>query len=148
MPIKSKVFIQIVQKSQNRHKISFAIEFNNKNTKKVFGPIQLSWIYPPLQLGLTASCFYNSRRFARPYVPNPQHFGICLSNRASQKKCLCLAHLKGFNLLPQCLVFKLKYFLSFRFYTKNVGTDCQPYFYMHVCQCLFIGFSFYVAVLW
>ena len=38
MPIKSKVLIQIVQKSQNRHKISFAIEFNNKNTKKVFGP--------------------------------------------------------------------------------------------------------------
>ena len=36
MPIKSKVFIQIVQKSQNRHEISFAIEFNNKNTKKVF----------------------------------------------------------------------------------------------------------------
>ena len=37
MPIKSKVFIQTLQKSQDRHKISFAFEFNNKNTKKVFG---------------------------------------------------------------------------------------------------------------
>ena len=36
MPIKSKVFIQTLQKSQDRHKISFAFEFNNKNTKKVF----------------------------------------------------------------------------------------------------------------
>ena len=59
MAIKSKVFIQTLQKSQDRHKISFAFEFNNKNTKKVFGanlpppPIQLSWIYPPTQLGLT-----------------------------------------------------------------------------------------------
>ena len=35
MPIKSKVFIQTLQKSQDRHKISFAFEFNNKNTKKV-----------------------------------------------------------------------------------------------------------------
>ena len=59
MPLKSKVFIQTLQKSQERHKISFAFEFNNKNTKKVFGhicprppPTQLSWIYPPLQLGL------------------------------------------------------------------------------------------------
>ena len=60
MPIKSKVFIQTLQKSQDRHKISFAIEFNNKNTKKVFGSnlrpplpqIQLSWIYPQIQLGL------------------------------------------------------------------------------------------------
>ena len=37
MPIKSKVFIQKLQKSQDRHKIRFAFEFNNKNTKKVFG---------------------------------------------------------------------------------------------------------------
>ena len=39
MPIKSKVFIQTLQKSQDRHKISFAFEFNNKNIKKVFGQI-------------------------------------------------------------------------------------------------------------
>ena len=37
MHIKSEVFIQTLQKSQDRHKISFAFEFNNKNTKKVFG---------------------------------------------------------------------------------------------------------------
>ena len=37
MPIKSKVFIQTLQKSQDRHKISFAFGFNNKNIKKVFG---------------------------------------------------------------------------------------------------------------
>ena len=37
MPIKSKVFIQTLQNSQDRHKISFAFEFNDKNTKKVFG---------------------------------------------------------------------------------------------------------------
>ena len=37
MPIKSEVVIQILQKSQDRHKISFAFEFNNKNTKKFFG---------------------------------------------------------------------------------------------------------------
>ena len=36
MPIKSKVFIQTLQKSQDRHKISFAFEFNDKNAKKVF----------------------------------------------------------------------------------------------------------------
>ena len=34
MPIKLKVFIQTVQKLQDRHKISFSFEFNNKNTKK------------------------------------------------------------------------------------------------------------------
>ena len=27
----------MLQKSQDRHKISFAVEFNNKNIKKVFG---------------------------------------------------------------------------------------------------------------
>ena len=37
MPIKSKVFIQTLQKSQDRHRISVAFEFNNKNTKQVFG---------------------------------------------------------------------------------------------------------------
>ena len=37
MPIKSKVFMKTLQKSQNRHKISFAIELNNKNIKKFFG---------------------------------------------------------------------------------------------------------------
>ena len=36
MPLKSKVFTQTLQKSQDSHKISFAFEFNNKNTKKVF----------------------------------------------------------------------------------------------------------------
>ena len=54
MPIKSKVFIQTLQKSQERHEISFAFEFNNENTKKVVGAnllppphqIQLGWIYP------------------------------------------------------------------------------------------------------
>ena len=55
--------MQMLQKWQDRHKISFAIEFNNKNTKKVFEandpppPIQLSWIYPPIQLGLTDFMF-------------------------------------------------------------------------------------------
>ena len=48
----------MLQKSQDRHKISFAVEFNNKNIKKVFGKnlplplIQFSWIYPLIQLGL------------------------------------------------------------------------------------------------
>ena len=36
LPLKSKVFVQTLQKSQDRHKISFAFEINNKNTKKVF----------------------------------------------------------------------------------------------------------------
>ena len=35
MPIKLKVFIQVLQKSHNRHKISFAFEFNNKNIKNI-----------------------------------------------------------------------------------------------------------------
>ena len=54
---KSKVFIKTLQKSQDWHKIDFAFEFNNKNTKKVFEPnlpppppIHLSWIYPQIQL--------------------------------------------------------------------------------------------------
>ena len=55
---KSEVFIQTLQKSQDRHKISFAFEFNNKTPKTVFviaffgwgrfappPPIQLSWIF-------------------------------------------------------------------------------------------------------
>ena len=33
MPINLKVFIQTLQKSQDRHKISFAFEFNNKTPK-------------------------------------------------------------------------------------------------------------------
>ena len=37
MPLKSKLFIQTLQKSQDRHEISFSFEFNNKNIKKVFG---------------------------------------------------------------------------------------------------------------
>ena len=36
MPIKSKVLIQTLQKSQDRHQISSAFEFNNKHTKKIF----------------------------------------------------------------------------------------------------------------
>ena len=36
MPIKSKVFIQTLQKSQDMHGISLTVEFNNENTKKVF----------------------------------------------------------------------------------------------------------------
>ena len=43
MPIKSKVFIQTLQKSQDSHKISFAFEFNNKNTKKVFVTAFFGW---------------------------------------------------------------------------------------------------------
>ena len=37
MAIKSKVFVQSLQKTKDRLKISFAFEFNNKNSKKVFG---------------------------------------------------------------------------------------------------------------
>ena len=37
MPIKLKVFIQALQKSQDRHKISFPFEFNNKNNKSLLG---------------------------------------------------------------------------------------------------------------
>ena len=70
MPIKSKVFIKTLQKSQDWHKIDFAFEFNNKNTKKVFGPnlppppppIHLSWIYPQIQLGLREYWFRNRIR--------------------------------------------------------------------------------------
>ena len=43
MSIKSKVFIQTLQKSQDRHKSSFAFEFNNKNTKKVFVIAVFGW---------------------------------------------------------------------------------------------------------
>ena len=43
MPIKSKVFIRTLQKSQDRHEISFAFEFNNKNTKKVFVIAVFGW---------------------------------------------------------------------------------------------------------
>ena len=39
MPIKLKVFIQTLQKSQDRHKIGFAFEFNNKTSKKSLGQI-------------------------------------------------------------------------------------------------------------
>ena len=34
MPIQSKVFIQTLQKSQDRHKISFDFESNNKKHQK------------------------------------------------------------------------------------------------------------------
>ena len=37
MPIRLKVFIQTLQKSQDRHIISVAFEFKNKNIKKVIG---------------------------------------------------------------------------------------------------------------
>ena len=59
MPIKSKVFIQTLQKSQDRHKICFAFEFNNKNNKKVF-VIGFScrgrFAPPQIQLGLNLLC--------------------------------------------------------------------------------------------
>ena len=54
MPIKSKVFIKALHKTQNRHKTSFSFDFNNKNIKKVFR----SYHPPPpntftkIQLGL------------------------------------------------------------------------------------------------
>ena len=38
MPIRSKVFIQTLLKSQDRHNISFSFEIDIKNTKKVFTP--------------------------------------------------------------------------------------------------------------
>ena len=58
MPIKLKIYIQTLQKSQDRPKISFAFEFNNKTSKKslwqIFPPpIQLSWICPQIQSGLS-----------------------------------------------------------------------------------------------
>ena len=63
MPMKSKVFIQTLQKSQDRQKISFAFEFNIENTKSLRGKsappqIQLSWIYPPIPLGLIVKSYY------------------------------------------------------------------------------------------
>ena len=36
MPIELKVYIQTLHKTQDRNKISFSLDFNNKNTKKVF----------------------------------------------------------------------------------------------------------------
>ena len=41
MPIKSKVFIKTLQKLHDMHKISFAFEFNKKNTKKFSNTIKL-----------------------------------------------------------------------------------------------------------
>ena len=57
MHIKSKVFIQTLQISQDMHRISFDFEVNNKNTKKVFGanlpPFNtINLDLPPIQLGL------------------------------------------------------------------------------------------------
>ena len=64
MPIKSKVFIQTLQKSQERHEISFAFEFNNENTVKVFGanlppPNTIKLDLPPntISLGLGKKFF-------------------------------------------------------------------------------------------
>ena len=57
MPIKSKVFIQTLQKSQDRHIISVAFEFNNKNSKKVFVIAVFGWgrfAPPPIKLELKA----------------------------------------------------------------------------------------------
>ena len=39
LKIRLKVFIQMLQKSHDRHKISFAFEFNNKTSKKSLGQI-------------------------------------------------------------------------------------------------------------
>ena len=54
---KIKVFIQTLQKSQDRHKISLAFALKNKNTRKVFEanlppPTPLNLDLPPIQLGL------------------------------------------------------------------------------------------------
>ena len=38
MPIKLKAFIQMAQKSKDRHKTSFAFDLINKKHKKVFRP--------------------------------------------------------------------------------------------------------------
>ena len=36
MPINKILFIQTLHNKQDRHKISFSFDFNNKNVKKVF----------------------------------------------------------------------------------------------------------------
>ena len=74
MPIKSKVFIQTLKKSQDSHKMSVAFEFNEKTPKKSLGqicppppPIQLRWIYPPIQLGLR---YIDKKKSGRIYNQN------------------------------------------------------------------------------
>ena len=52
MSIKSKVFIQTLNKTQDSHNISFSFDFNNKKTKKSSGQIAPRMIYPPSWLGL------------------------------------------------------------------------------------------------
>ena len=59
----------MLHKSQDRHKINFSFDFNNKNTKKVIGenlppPIQFSWIYPQIQLGLSNDFLQFSERWS------------------------------------------------------------------------------------
>ena len=51
----------MLQKSQDRHKISFAFEFNNKNTKKVFGanlppPNEIKLDLPPNTIRVESIC--------------------------------------------------------------------------------------------
>ena len=57
MPIKSKVFIETLQKSEDRHAIILSFDFNNKNTKIVIraylpSPAWFVTFYPPSWLGL------------------------------------------------------------------------------------------------
>ena len=89
MPIKSKLFIQTLQKSQDRDKISFAFEFNNKSPKKVFGanlppPNTIKLDLPPntfrVKSGFITTgfkqrkCFYESLRLSvdSPVCPIPK----------------------------------------------------------------------------
>ena len=69
MPIKAKGVIQTLQRSQDRHKISFAFEFKNKNTKKLFGanlppPNTIKLDLPPntISLGLGKKLFLKNLR--------------------------------------------------------------------------------------
>ena len=70
MPIKSKVVIQTLQKSRNRHKISFASELNKKeNTKNVFGtnlppPNTIKLDLPPNAIRVKKLKFLNGYMFA------------------------------------------------------------------------------------
>ena len=92
MPIKSKVFIQTLQKSQDRHKISFAFDINDKNTKKVFGAnlppcntIKLD--LPPNTIRVKIKCVLYSFSVANKRDKN---------SRSHTIKRTCLGHLNDF----------------------------------------------------
>ena len=95
MPIKSKVLIQIFQKSQDRHKISFAIGFNNKNTKKVFGA---NLPFPnTIKLDLTPDTIRVNCKKGKQWDPlaslshfNTKQFG--LYNKIAYKHVHCAFH--------------------------------------------------------